>query len=340
MELELLTLFVMDTIVFFAIYLLVTVGLNIQMGYTGLPNFGIVASVAGGAYTVGWFVGRFAMMIYGIEGMDFIKNNAYIVTQINAKLANDPLTAIMIFSLTMGLVVIVGLALGFITAYPAIRLSGDYLAMTLIAMAEAVRVIGIGFSPIAGGTLGVQVPDPFAWMGKMRYFGVIILILTISIITFLMVQLIINSPFGRLLRAVRDNEVTAKSIGKNVVNVKIKAMILGSILASIAGALYSFYSSATIPAAFTRYDWTFWAWLMMMVGGTGNNIGVLIGTLLVVLVRRLITYYKFSLAAFLPFEPLWLELIGLGLALILIMIFRPQGILAEKPTLIRGVKSD
>ncbi|MEM3551700.1 MAG: branched-chain amino acid ABC transporter permease [Candidatus Bathyarchaeia archaeon] len=330
----------MDTALFYAIYLLVSVGLNLQMGYTGLPNFGIVLSVAGGAYTVGWFVGRFAMMIYNIKGMDFINDNAYLVTQINSKLANDPLTAIIIFLMTIGLVIMVGTALGFITAYPAIRLSGDYLTMTLMAMAEAVRVIGIGYSPIAGGTLGVQVPDLFAWMGKARYFGVITLIFATSIIVFLIVQLITSSPFGRLLRAVRDNEVTAESIGKNVVDVRIKAMILGSIIASLAGALYSFYASAVIPAAFTRYDWTFWAWLIIMVGGAGNNLGVAVGTLLVVLVRRLITFYKFSLAAFLPFEPLWLELIGLGLVLILIMIFRPQGILAEKPTRIRGVKSD
>lgn len=334
---ETMTTFIIHLIFFYSIYLILSVSLNFQYGYTGIPNFGIVMSMAGGAYVVGYLAGRFAMYIFGIKDLDFIMNNAYVVTLLNEKMRNEPSTAFLIFISSLLLAMIAGATLGFIASYPSIRLRVDYLLMTLIAIAEIVRIIGVNYEPIAGGTLGVNVPDPFAWMGKLRYLGVTIITTVIALMVLFLFEMFVRSPYGRLLRAVRDCEIAASSIGKDTTKIKMTVVILGSSIAAIAGVLYSFYSGAVIAQAYNRYDWTFWPWLMMMIGGAGNNIGTALGALLVVVIRRLIMYYKHSLAVYIPFEVIWLEYIMLGIALILVIAYRPQGLLPEKPTKIRGL---
>ena len=82
-----------------------------------------------------------------------------------------------------------------------------------------------------------------------------------------------------MLRAVRDNEVAAESLGKNTTHVRIKIIMVSAALAAIAGALYAFYVGGTIAFAYDRASWTFWPFLMILIGGLANNKGVLIGTL-------------------------------------------------------------
>jgi len=337
-DLGLLINVIMDILTFLAIYLILAVSLNLQYGYTGIPNFGLALSVAGGAYVTGALTGRIAMAVYGVgEGLDFISDNTKITELVNARLSHDPLMGILIFMVLIAIVTVINAGLGFIASRPAIRLRADYLMMTLIAMGEAVRVIGTNYYPLVGGTFWVHVPDLFAWMGDMRRVGVCLIIFAISIIVFLAVQAMVTSPYGRLLRAVRDNEVTAECVGKDVVRIRTRVIIIGSVIASFAGVLYSFHLQTVLAAAFTRTDWTFWPWLMVMVGGPSNNIGAAVGTLVVILTRRMIIYYKHYFEAYIPFEVIWLEQIMLGLALILIMVFRPQGLIPEKPTRVRGL---
>jgi branched-chain amino acid transport system permease protein len=322
----------LDIIVFFAVYLIVTLALNLQYGYTGIPNFGLALSVATGAYVTGALAGRIGMWICGVRSdLDYIMYNPMITSIINNVVRNDPLKGLAIFFSTIILVIIISAIIGFIASYPAIRLRADYLMMVLIAMAEAARIIGLNYTPLVGGTAWVSVPNVFIWMGDIASQFLIILILAISILIFLFLQYVVSSPYGRLIKAVRENELTAECVGKDVVKVKIQIMMLGSAIAGIAGSLWSFYCGTVIAAAYTRTDWTFWPWLMAMIGGMGNNIGALVGVATVIIFRRLITYYKYSLEAYIPFSVVWLEQILLALALILVIMFRPQGIIPEKP---------
>ena len=337
-DISLLINMIIDILTFLAIYLVLAVSLNLQYGYAGIPNFGLALSAAGGAYVTGALTGRIAMTIYGVgEGLDFMTDNTKITELINARLIHDPLMGIMIFVLIIAIATVINAGLGYIASRPAIKLRADYLMMTLIAMAEAARVIGINYYPLVGGTFWVHVPDLFAWMGDMKRVGVCLIIFAIAIIVFLAAQFMVTSPYGRLLRAVRDNEVTAECVGKDVVKIRTKVIIIGSIIASLAGVLYAFHLQTVLATAFKRTDWTFWPWLMVMVGGPSNNIGAAVGTLVVILTRRMIIYYKHYFEAYVPFEVIWLEQIMLGLALILIMVFRPQGLIPEKPTRIRGL---
>ena len=142
----------------------------------------------------------------------------------------------------------------------------------------------------------------------------------------------IRSPLGRMLRAVRDNEVAAESLGKTPHMIRIKIIMVSAALAAIGGALYAFYVGGTIAFAYDRASWTFWPFLMILIGGLANNKGVLIGTLLFVTLRKFIIFFKDSFEGFVPFDVVWLDFLLLGVILLAILLYRPQGIFVEKPT--------
>ncbi|MEM1719716.1 MAG: hypothetical protein QW432_05105 [Desulfurococcaceae archaeon] len=99
-----------------------------------------------------------------------------------------------------------------------------------------------------------------------------------------------------------------------------------------AGALWALYAGSMKAVTYTRLTWTFWPWAFLMLGGVGNNLGVLVGVFIYTVVRTAIILYKGALSAVIPMSPEWLEYILIGLALIAIMLFRPQGLIPEKPT--------
>jgi branched-chain amino acid transport system permease protein len=332
-------LFTIDLIAIFAVYLIISLSLNLEYGYAGIPNFGKLLAVAGGAFTVGFFPGRIAAWLLGIDpSLDYIEHNPEIVTQVNKVLEKDPILALALFSATLLIAGIIGAVLGFIACYPAIRLREDYLAITLLAMGEAIRVIGYNYPPIIGGTLGVMVPDPFAWAGELRYTVVSLFMLGISILVLLYLERLVRTPLGRMLRAIRDNEGVAESLGKDVTRIRMKTIMISSVIGSIGGALYAFYTSGVISIAYHRAAWTFWPWVMVILGGAANNMGVILGTFTFVTARTFITFYKEQLTPILPFSVVWLDFLLLGILLVLIQMYRPEGIIPEKPTFTLGSK--
>jgi len=332
-------IFIRDFAIFFAIYLIVALSLNLEYGYTGIPNFGKVLAVAGGAFTVGTFPGRVVAWLFNVKpGLDYINDNTLIVTEVNKILARDPLLGISIFFLTLAVAGAVGAILGLVSCYPAIRLREDYLAITLLAMGEAIQVIGYNYRPLVKGNIGVLVPDPFGWAGDYRYVVVALFILGISLAVFLYLERLIRSPLGRTLRAIRDNEEVAASLGKDVTKIRMKTIIIASIIGSIAGALDAFKAGGVISTSYHRVSWTFWPWVIVILGGAGNNLGVIVGTFIFAALRRFIDYYKGYLGPFIPFNVVWLDSLLLGIALIVIQMYRPEGIIKEKPTPTLGYK--
>ncbi len=323
----------LDLLTTFAIYLVITLGLNLENGYAGIPNFGKVLAVAGGAFVAGFFPGRLMAYFMGFDtGIGYVDDNAQIVTLITQALQNDLLLSIALFAVTLLVAAAVGAILGIIASYPAIRLREDYLAMMLLAMGEGIRIIGQNYYPLVGGSVGIAVPDPFAYFGDSRYIMVMIALLAVAALAMFYSERLIRSPLGRVLRAMRDDETAAASLGKDVVRLRMKALAVGSALGAIGGALYAFYSVTCVAASYTRFEWTFWPWVAMMLGGAANNVGVLFGVLVFVVTRKGIILFKGQLAPYVPFDVVWLDLLLFGSALILILMFRPEGILPEKPT--------
>lgn len=331
-----LLLFIMDTIAMIAIYLIATLSLNIQYGYTGIADFGKSAGVAVGAYVVGAIPGRVLMALLAIEG-DYIKDNTPIVSAINSVLSVDIALAIGTLMLGLALAAGLGALFGYVASYPVARLKGEYLAIFMLAISEAMRYIFNYYTPVVGGPYGVTVPDPFkfitsAYGGQLRLIFASVVILIISIGMFYYAERLARSPLGRTLRAIRDCDVAAEVLGKDVASYRMKIMVLSSAMAAIAGALYAFYTLYVAAIAYDRVTWTFWPWTILILGGMANNVGVVIGTILFVVVTRLIIIFKRSLEPILPFDVIWLEYILFGLMLILVLMFRPEGILPEKPT--------
>jgi len=334
-----LLIFVRDFAIFFAIYLIVALSLNLEYGYAGVPNFGKVFAVAGGAFVVASFPGRMIAWLFGIgPGLDYIKDNTAIVTEVNQVLQKDPAVGLAIFFATLVVAGVVGAVLGFIACYPAIRLREDYLAIALLAMGEAIGVIGYNYTPIAKGNIGVIVPDPFGWAGELRYAVVAIVVVGICLVLLYYLERLVRTPLGRMLRAIRDNEDVAESLGKDVTRVRMKTIIIASIIGSIGGALDAIKSMGVISTMYHRVSWTFWPWVMVILGGAANNVGVVLGTFAFVALRRFIDYYKVQLAPFVPFSVVWLDYLLLGIMLILIQMYRPEGLIREKPTSTLGYK--
>lgn len=324
--------FFVDLLAIYSIYLIINTSLNLEFGYAGIPNFGKVLAVGAGAFVAAAVPGRIFANMAGIEG-DYITDNIAIMSGVNAWLVDNTGIGFTVFFATLVIAAAVSAVLGIATAYPAIRLRGDYLAITLLALAEGMRIIGINYPEIAGGTLGVQLPDPLVWLPQDLRFPVATLgLVAMAAIAMIYSDRLIRSPLGRLLRAVRDNETAAESLGKDVTRARVKTIMISAAMAGIAGAMYAYYVGGTIAFAYDRINWTFWPFMMILIGGLANNRGVLVGTFIFVLVRKLITFYKDLLQDFVPFDVVWLDYLLLGMILIVILLYRPQGILRERAT--------
>lgn len=338
-------IFTIDLLALFALYLIVTTSLNLQVGYTGVPNFGQMLGVAGGAFVAGFFPGRFAALLFGVDpNLDYVNSNSQVLNLVSNGLQANILLSIGLFVATLVLAVLVGALLGYVASFPAIRLREDYLAITLLAMAEGIRVVGNNYSPIVGGTLGVGVADVFGWVPANRFTFLTFLMLGMAALVLLYAEFIARSPLGRSLRAIRDNEIAAEALGKDIVKARMKVLVVGSGMAAIAGAMYSFYTGAVFANTYDRSTWTFIPWVMIIIGGAANNTGVTVGTFVYVTVRKLIAFYKQAIASLVliigpfviplvPFNAVWLDPMILGILLIAFLIFRPQGLVPEKPTL-------
>jgi branched-chain amino acid transport system permease protein len=333
MIMERLLLVISDFIATFSVYAIIVLSLNLESGYCGIPNFGKVLAILGGALIVAVFPGRIMAWYLGLDfGLGYVRYNAEIITKINYVLSKNPILALMLFILTLAVSIGVGAVIGLISFYPTKKLRAIFLAIVLFATGEILRIILHTFYPIVGGSIGVMVPDVFAFLpAKYRFSIVSFIMFSSSLIIFLYIKYLTNSPLGRTLRAIRDDDDAARTFGKDINKIRAKTIAVSAVIASFAGALYTFYTGAMIAVAFGAFSWTFIPWLMMIIGGIGNNIGVIIGVSLITIIRKVLVYYKHFLAPFIPFDVIWLEPLLTGVVLILVLLYRPAGILKERP---------
>jgi len=322
---------IMDIIAFFCIYAIITLSLNFQQGYTGIFNLGLYFPIIVGAIITAYLPGRLAMIIYGVDTkLDFSANNALVVSILRSKLSADPLTSVMLLALTLATAALACYFLGLLTSYPALKLPADYLALFMLCAGESLRVIGMQTDWLAGGVMGITIVNPFWWLGGFSYYGIALFTILSTILIALIYQRLCDSPLGRLLKSIRENELTSESVGKDVDSVKRKTLAFSFMILGLAGVLHAFLMGAVVVGGYTRVDFSFWPWLMMIIGGTGNNLGVFLGTFGLVIMRRIMIVGKHYFW-FLPFNVVWFEPILLALMLMVTLIFRPEGIMPERP---------
>ena len=331
---------ILDIVIWFGLYLIVCISLNVEYGFGGIPNFGRALAVLIGAITVGGIVNRILMATFGVSG-GIVEASGLVKSVTNEIIAANPAIGIGILVASLLLAALLGAITGALFILPSAKLSEDYLAITLLAISEVMFMVSYYNTDMIGGYYGVSVPNVLAFVpGEQRLSIFALIILLIAFLAYLLVDRVTNSPYGRLLRAIRENEMVAEAYGKNVMVVRIKTVAFGSALAALAGALYAYYSVNVIASSFSRVEWTFYPFLMILLGGLANNKGVIAGVLAFVTVKVLLMVYKFEITAalHLPFEAVWLEYIMFGILMLIILIYKPEGLIKEKPIMTDPIK--
>ncbi|ABU81912.1 branched-chain amino acid ABC transporter permease [Ignicoccus hospitalis] len=290
--------YAIDVIFFIAFYAIAALSLNLEYGYTGLNNFGQVAFIAVGAYTAGVLSSAFHL--------------PFVYCLLAAALA--------------------GGLLGAFVAVPTVKLREDYLGMATIIIGEMIRILlrNTPTESVWGGVFGLRGINPvFAYIKDplARQGAFVLLTLSLLALTYWLVDKWGNSPLGRVLKSIRDDELASKSVGKFTYRYKLITMFVGSALAGVAGALYAFYFLYLNPDVFMPLI-TFMIWIMVIMGGVANNYGVVVGSAIVILINRLTQIAKDYIN--LPIEPNYFQAMMVGILIIVFLMFRPQGLVVEK----------
>lgn len=337
---------IVDIAMFFGLLVIVAMALNFQYGNAGIPNMGCAVQVIIGAFTVSAVVVRLDFWIASMAGVKlddwndpfkWVYSNPNNVIATNAFFKANALLSMGILLLSIGIALVFGALIGYLLALPAIRLRATYLMIVLITMADASQIIGRNVTWISGGTLGVFIPDVFAWYPGDRGVITAVVTLFLGLVSFMVFRTMLNSPYGRLMRSLRENEVTVASVGKNVVGIRRNILMFASGVTAIAGVMHVYYVGFSNEGNYQRAYWTYWPWLMLILGGPGNNAGTFLGAAVVIALRRIIIVYKFEISQFFFFPISYLEDILLGGLLVIVMIFRPNGLIPEKLLYIPGV---
>ncbi len=347
---------IIELIFLMAIYTIVTLSLNFEAGFFDIPNFGKAVFVFIGAWAAVGIGGNLTAVLIqhlypsstqAIEqatgGVHHSLLAAYLdhsfsrkATEVmNHYLAMHPGLGLLLFVIVLLSALAIGGILGLLAAYPALRLREDYLAILLLSFSELTVMNVFYQSPSLLGPQGLWVPQYLAIFkssAKMANTMIALSIIT-AILIFMLLERMANSPMGRLLRAVRDNELAASSFGKDVVALRKRVITFTSAISALAGFLIAVKSQTVQALNFHRVYYTFYPWAMMIVGGMANNTGTVIGVIVIWLGIRLINVYQVAIGNLLhlPLDAVTqFDKILLGALMLLILYLRPEGIVPEK----------
>jgi branched-chain amino acid transport system permease protein len=301
------------------IYTLLALGLQLQFGFTGLLNFGQVAFMAIGAYAMAILVVKEHVSMW----------------------------------LAAPLGVVVAGAAGLLLGLPSLRLRSDYFAIVTIAFSEIVRYVATNETTLTGGSQGTialgQVGEAAQYNAQWERFqarvqgwlhvgskdvAMLVIVWTVALVALAVTWRAVRTPWGRVLRSIREDEDAAASLGKNVLVYKLQVLVLGSALAGVAGLFYAWQFSFFSPDDFQPLL-TFFAWMILILGGLGRVWAVPVGAA--------VFGFLFAGTRFLDFAPLsyldsaeraYVRLIVIGLAIIGLVLFRPQGLLGRRDEMV------
>lgn len=310
-------------------YALLSFGLNAQWGFTGLINFSVAAFFGIGAY------------------------GSALMTASSSPIAGG-------FNPLVGLVValVVALVLALLIGIPTLRLRTDYLAIASLGLAEVVRLVVLNERWLTNGSAGVRgIPGFFqGWpvlstfpeaMPGLRLVVIpgspiilgtsfwqsllnVLLVLAFAGVTFFILRRAHQSPWGRVLRTIRSDEDLARALGKNTYSFKMQSFILGSLIMALAGVFYTHLNLYVGPGDLDPIT-TFYAWVAVILGGSGSNRGALFGGIVIVTIRE---GTRFLNDVALPIDPAPMRLLLIGVVIVAVMRYRPQGVLPPQRELI------
>ncbi len=244
----------------------------------------------------------------------------------------NPLFAMIVFIICLLSSTLISGIFGYLASYPALALREDFLAITLLVFGEAGRIFVRTYEPLVGGVYGMSgIPNPLNWLADrptaLLIYSVFVLI--VAIVSFIAVKRISNSPFGRVMKAVRDDELASSALGKNVAMVRGQVLFISSAMAGASGSLFTFYTQPIFPDDYIP-PVTFYIVSMVLLGGAGNNIGTLLGAVFLSLLDRFTQASFLALLGFkVAFDISFIRYAITGLIMILILGLRPQGLIPE-----------
>ena len=301
------------------IYTLLGLGLQLEFGFAGLLNFGHVAFMAIGAYTMAILVVKAGWSMW----------------------------------LAAPLAVLAAAAAGVVVGLPTLRLRADYFAIVTIAFSEIVRHVATNEDRLTGGSQGTinlagagqaasyngEWERFQSWLQATLHLGskdvaMLVVVWAVALASCAGLRAAGRTPWGRVLRAIREDEDAAASLGKNVFAFKLQALALGSGLAGLAGCFYAWQFSFFSPNDFAPLL-TFFAWMIVILGGLGRFFAVPVGAAVFGVLFAGTRFFDFApFSWFDSAERAYLRLIVIGLAIIGLVLFRPQGILGRREELV------
>jgi len=294
------------------IYSILSLGLNVRWGYIGIPDFGIAGFFLIGAYTS-------AILTAPISELDILGGTSVVGA------LHLPIPVGMLFS------VIITICLSFLISLPTLRLSGDYLAVVTLCTSEILRMVAQNENWLTRGAQGIRnIPFCFESIFPNKHQPVfLILLLIIVLFVYFISNCLYKSPFGRVLRAIRDDKIVTASLGKNTIKFQTIGYIYGAVLMGLAGSLWAHFARAVQPQEFDTVL-PFLIWACVIIGGKGNNKGVILGTILTIGffgegMRFLLVEWSGN-----PWVPHALRHILIGLLMITMLRFKPSGIISEE----------
>ncbi len=297
-----------------AIFAIFSLGLNVQWGYTGLFNIGIAGFFAIGAYTS-------ALVTSPLPD------------EVRATYVQQAIGLNMPFWVGLIAAGLVSGIIAFLIGIPTLRLREDYLAIATIGIAETIRLIFLNERWLANGAQGIAGLRPYTDLVPTQYYSLFYLaiVLVILFLIYFALERGIRSPWGRVLRAIREDEIATEAMGKDVFEFKMQSFVMGSIIMGIAGALFAHFQGSIQPSTFTPLFATFIIWVMLILGGSGNNKGAILGAIVVwiiwqgtaFLIRDIVPPQYSAQAGYIRF-------MLVGAMLVIILLVRPQGLLGEE----------
>ena len=319
--------FLVSWLTLFAIYGILAMCLNMEVGNTGMANFGLVAFVGIGGFVTGYTAITVFLRYFGYNFPIYSLDAIITLGKISKE---NPALSLGVFALCLVLSFVVAGFFGYLISYPTLRVGPSFLGITILSFGEMMRVFMKHFEP-TGATYGLLgIPGPFTWVADPKQKSILFLMLTLTILVLVYVYFnrITNSPFGRLIRSIREDEVASLCMGKPVPQIKAKLLFVASGISGIAGSLLVFYYGSVSPDLFVTAV-TFEIWSMVILGGRGNNLGALIGAGVLTLFGRATSLFNFMFPDFV-IDHNYLRWMLLGLTIVVVLLFKPEGLISEK----------
>jgi len=273
------------------IYIILTLSLNLVVGYTGLAALGHAAFSCVGAYA-----SSLLALNYGLS----------------------PWIGLIIGACVAAL-------LGVVIGIPSLRLKGDYLAIATFGLGVIVYSVAKNWVSVTRGPMGLPGIPGFSVFGIQlsEVWAYLILVAVFVFLTYFVIRRVVNSPFGRILRGIREDEIATLAMGKDVNKHKIIVFVIGAFFAGISGSLYAHYITFIDPSSFTVME-SIAILLMVVFGGMGSLAGSFVGAAILVIFPELLRFLGMPSSVAAP-----LRQMIYGLLLIVLMLYRPQGVLGK-----------